>query len=73
MLIDVKLVKIIKYNDTLDIPDNEIEALKNGDGAYFFEDDDFMRDCEMFGYEDWDYELVDHETGETITPFLSRR
>ena len=66
MKIDVKFIKTIKYNTTIDVPDDEVKYLKNGDGAYFFEDDDFMRDCEMFGYGDWDYELVDHETGEII-------
>lgn len=69
MLVDVRFVRITEYDTTIDIPKKDIENLKNGDGAYFFENVDFMNDFEILGDVEWNYELLDPETFEIIVPF----
>ncbi len=69
MLVNVRFVKITEYDLEMDIPEKDIERLKIGDGSYFYENKEFMKDFEEFGDEEWNWEITDPETFEDIVPW----
>lgn len=69
MLVNVRFVRITEYDLEMDIPEKDIERLKIGDGSYFYENKEFMKDFEELGDEEWNWEITDPETFEDIVPW----